>query len=119
MDGMGLSQLLKIVEAFGLPGLVFILWYLGERRSEKMTEALRADSARQLEAYREDTRAVAQMYKDNVELVRRYEKLANDMSELLILATRTMQQMHDAVTTNQYCPYVRLTKQAAGPQERA
>lgn len=106
MESVSFTYMLKLVEAFGLPGLVFILWYLGERRYE-----------RTLDAYREDTRAVAQMYKDNVELVRRYEELSNGLHELLVLTTRTMQQMHDAVTTNQYCPYNRLNKQAHGPQE--
>lgn len=118
MDGFTLSSLLQMVEAFGIPGMVFILWYVGERRNEKMLEALRKDSAAQLAAYREDTQAVAQMYRDNVALVQRYEKLSGDLTDMLVLSTRTMQQLHDAINTNQYCPYNRMSKQALGPQER-
>lgn len=106
MDGFTFGSLLQLVKAFGLPGMVFIIWYAGERRNEKV-----------LAAYREDTQAVAQMYKDNVELVKSYEVLSEGLHDLLVLTTRTTQQMLDAVTTNQYCPYVRLQKQAKGPQD--
>ncbi len=55
---------------------------------------------------------VVKMYENNVELVRRYADIAQDMKDLIILDTRNMTQMNDAIKSNQFCPFLRIDKRA-------
>jgi hypothetical protein len=72
----------------------FLLVYLQSRRFEK----------------------VVTMYKNNFKLVEDYAKLAKDLHDVVIMNTTAMTRLIDSIKTNQYCPAVRLEKQAGGPQ---
>jgi len=61
--------------------------------------------------------AVVDMYKSNVRLVEKYEKVANDLKDMIVLNTQTITRLVDNINNNQFCPMVRLEKQAKGVQE--
>jgi hypothetical protein len=61
--------------------------------------------------------AVVNMYEKNVSLVEKYEKVASDLKDVIILHTQTTTTMINDIRTNQYCPMIRLRKTAAGHQE--
>ena len=84
----------------------------------KMAETARAEAATQLEIYRADTQAIvrelgrdhaetAQYYKDNVELVKSYERMAKDLSDLVAGNVRLLERLANQVSNNMYCPLVR------------
>jgi len=57
---------------------------------------------------------VVKMYESNVSLVEDYSKLAEDLHDVVIMSTQTMTRLVDSINTNQYCPAIRLKKQAEG-----
>jgi len=60
--------------------------------------------------------AVVNMYEKNVSLVEKYEKVASDLKDVIILHTQTTTTLIGDIRTNQYCPAVRLEKKALGKQ---
>ena len=65
-------------------------------------------------SYRKRFDAVVHMYERNVSLVEKYEKIGNDLKDVIILNTQTMEKLVGKIDTNQYCPAVRLEKKAVG-----
>jgi hypothetical protein len=63
--------------------------------------------------------AVVDMYEKNVSLVEKYEKVASDLKDVIILHTQTTTTLIRDIRTNQYCPAVRLEKRAMGKQGEA
>ncbi len=105
MEPLGLDSLIKLVSNFGVPGIIFVIWYFSERSHD-----------RTLRQYREDMIEMRQMYIDNVELVKGYSGLARDQRDVLVMATASQTRLSDLIVTNQYCPNVRLVKDAKGTQ---
>ncbi|MFH2012503.1 MAG: hypothetical protein ABIJ37_07395 [Pseudomonadota bacterium] len=60
--------------------------------------------------------AAINMYDENVKLVEKDQELAEGFKEIVMMNTRAMQKMIDSINTNQFCPMVRLEKQAKGVQ---
>ena len=104
-ESLALGVVVDILANFGVPGIVFILWYLSNRQQEKT-----------LQQYRQDMQEMRQMYLDNVELVNRYMALATDLKDVVIMNTQAWQQAHDGIESNKFCPMVRLDKRASGVQ---
>lgn len=57
---------------------------------------------------------VVRMYEDNITLVKDYNSLANDLHDVVIMNTQAMTRLIDSIKTNQYCPEIRLKKEARG-----
>lgn len=57
---------------------------------------------------------VVTMYEENVSLVKDYSKLATDLHDVVIMNTQAMTRLIESIKTNQYCPAVRLKKEAKG-----
>jgi len=106
MDGLSLQSLLGVAEKFGLPGLLLVLWYFDQRKTDKI-----------LVAYRQDMEEQREMYENNARLCESYMDVTKDLRDIVIMNTQGYQRMDDKISTNQYCPYVRLKKQASGIQE--
>jgi hypothetical protein len=51
--------------------------------------------------------AVREMYENNAELVRSYQKMADNQQDLILLAAQAMQEMRDTAGNNLWCPLVR------------
>lgn len=60
--------------------------------------------------------AVVKMYESNVELVQTTQGLAKDLKDVVILNTSEWQGTRTDVKNNQFCPMVRLKKEAKGVQ---
>lgn len=54
------------------------------------------------------------MYEHNVLLVKDYASLASDLKDIIVMNTQTLTRVCDDVNRNQYCPQVRLKKDASG-----
>jgi hypothetical protein len=113
MEGL----IIGIVSNFGIPGIVFVIWWFNSRQTDKL-----------MRQYREDTRQIAdtaaaslsqmrELYERNADLVRRYIDLSGDLKEVVIMNTQAWQRCHDAINGNQFCPNVRLKKAAIGDQQ--
>ena len=57
---------------------------------------------------------VVRMYEENVKLVEKYEIVAGDLKDIVILNSQRNQKLSEDIRTNQYCPAVRLKKVAEG-----
>lgn len=71
--------------------------------------------------YKKRFEEVVRMYENNVkllertqELLERTQELTEDMKEIVIMNTRAVQKMFDAIENNRFCPMIRLEKQAVG-----
>ncbi len=80
----------------GLPGLIFIIWVVDQRRTDKI-----------LAEYKEDMARLARFYESNVDLVTNYQKLANDLADIIHLNTQAQTNLVNAIQNNSFCPMVR------------
>lgn len=115
--GIGLDGVLKLVSNFGIPGLVLILWYLSDKAHERTLSAYREDVINQRRVYEDGLKEVREMYEHNVLLVQNYQSLAGDLRDIIVMNTQTLTRVGDDINRNQYCPMVRLKKDASGRQE--
>lgn len=72
-------------------------------------EAYRADTQHALSELGENQRTTAQFYKDNVELVKGYKRMADDFSDLIVSNTAALHRIAGLVENNMNCPAVRET----------
>ena len=88
------------------------------RDTQAIVQQLRSDMSNALETYRSDTldivkelgknqMATAQFYNDNVELVRNYQRMANDLSDLIVSNVSVLQRLAGLIENNMQCPAVR------------
>lgn len=118
MDTQTLSSALKILEVLGPEGLfalvlapgtlfslvVLILYYVGERRSTRALEAYRADMADALKQYAAHQAETRQMYENNAELVRNWNRIADALQTVVVTNTEAMTRVVGAVDSNKFCP---------------
>ena len=116
METLGAIKMIEIGAQLGLTGLVLVLWFLTDRSKTKMMEIYRTDMGQILAQYEADMVELRHMYESNVRLVKAYEDVAKDLREVVILNTQAMTRLSDDVRSNQFCPHVRLEKQAKGKQ---
>ena len=64
--------------------------------------------------YRNGLNEIRQMYKNNVHLVEGYERLCGDLKDVVILNAQSVANLNKSIEDNQFCPMVRLKKQATG-----
>lgn len=123
MDPISISELLRalgpwgvmveLIRILGLPGMIFLIWYFDRRQIQGV-----------LDKYDKDMGEMREMYKSNVRLVeetqsigRNSTELARALKDIIVLNAQKFQELNGNITTNQYCPQVRLRKKAAGPME--
>lgn len=103
---MSLDGLLQFAANFGLSGIVLMIWWVGQRDTQKI-----------LTRYRDDMVEQREMYKSNAELVKRYINLCDDQKELVAMNVQAMTRLVNSIEDNKFCPMVRLEKKARGVQE--
>lgn len=59
------------------------------------------------EGYRRRFEDVVRMYESNIRLVDKYEKIATDLKDVVMINTSTFSKLTDAIEHNQFCPIVR------------
>lgn len=116
MQELSFIALLGYGAQFGLPGLVLVLWWLDSKSHQKSLEVYRQDMQKALAIYGEHMQEIRRMYESNVRLVQAYESVARDLRDVVVLNTQTMTTLTNDIRSNQYCPKVRLNKQAKGRQ---
>lgn len=90
------------------------------RDTQAMVDQMRDGMTITLEAYRVDTQnivrelgrnqqATDQYYKDNVELVKNHQRMANNLSDLIVSNTTVLQRLAGLIESNMQCPAVRET----------
>ena len=107
---------LDVLKILGIPGLLVIFWYFDKREVRRVMDEGRQDLKAVLEQYRNDMQEQRLMYQNNVELVRSYQSIALDLKNIVILNTQKWAETDRSILNNQYCPMVRLDKQAHGKQ---
>ncbi len=116
MEGLSFIKLVEFLTPLGLPGILLAVWYLNERSRSSLLETYRQDQQALIQKYGEDVKEVRAMYERNVSLVQSYEKVAEDLKDVVIMNTQAMTKVCDAISQNQFCPQVRLKKEAEGVQ---
>ena len=122
LTSLGVPGLLTLV--LSGPALVIIAMlffeHLRTRRVDEIIHAHREETTRILAAYREDSLKMIkelgenqgvtdQYYRNNVELVRNYERLAGDLSEVITNCIGALQRMAVLTENNMQCPVARET----------
>ena len=69
--------------------------------TSRMIDKLRDQFREEIRESKERFEEVAQMYKDNVVLVKNYEKLSTDQQDLIISTTTNMQRLCDKLGQGQ------------------
>ena len=73
-----LQEFAVLLQNLGPWGMVFFLWWHGQRENRKWEERFQA---------------VQRMYEDNVQLVKNYEKLAQDQQTLIVSNTQAITRL--------------------------
>lgn len=101
LDSAMLIRLLFLM--FGTPFggmiVVLLLFWMNDRRYRDL-----------IDEYGKDVKRLGLLYEKNVELVKAYQKVSEDLQDTVILSTQTNQRAIDLIQTNQYCPMARLPK---------
>ena len=103
METFGLTVLVQVLKDFGPFGIIVVMWWVDMKSIKKI-----------LDCYKRDMAEMRGMYESNVRLVQNYEKVATDLQDVVIMNTQAMTKICDDIENNQYCPMVRLQKQAEG-----
>lgn len=124
-EGLSLSALTSVVSILGLPGLVLIFWHTGNLRYDReRTEQKDRDTKRDIQHQAEiaalrdqfsaalavfDRRfeSVVRMYEDNVLLVKGYDRLAGDLTNIILLNTQINTKLVERIDNNLFCPIVK------------
>jgi hypothetical protein len=80
-----------------MPGVVAWLAFNSFRRLSTMLEAYRQDTEQILKEYGRSLNTVTQYYKDNVELVKKWERVTNDLHSTVVLNTQVLQKVSDQI----------------------
>lgn len=96
LESIPASTIAAIVSILGMPGLIFIIWYVDLRRTEKILAEYKADMAR-----------LARFYENNVELATNYQKLASELAGIIHLNTQAQTNLVNAIRNNSFCPMAR------------
>jgi len=131
LQQLGVPGLVSLVLAAPAAVLitVLVLHHLQNRNTSSLLEAYRADmaalaekaraeAATQLETYRADTQNIlrvlgkehsetSQYYKDNVELVKAYERMSKDLSDLVATNVQVLERLAGKIENNLFCPVAR------------
>jgi hypothetical protein len=75
--------------------------------SAALQEQHRAETASILRDLGEKHAEVTQYYKDNVELLKATQRIAEDLRDIIIANTRAFDRLTNAMEANFYCPMVR------------
>jgi hypothetical protein len=117
---MGSISVIELVEFLGkwfLTAVIVLLWWVNERRRDKEAKISHELTTKALAQYGKDMEEIREMYESNVRLVERYEQVAGDLRDVVILNTQAMTRMNDDIRNNQYCPRVRINKRGKGGSE--
>lgn len=125
IEGLGLTAITSVVSILGLPGLILIFWYTGnlrydrERKEQAEREAtrdrqhaeevavLKAQHASVVALFDKRFEEVVRMYENNVLLVKGYERLAEDLTNVIMLNTQIQTRLVEKIDNNLFCPMVK------------
>jgi ABC-type transporter Mla subunit MlaD len=121
LDPISLSHIFTLGAALQIGGpilAVMLIWWVDRRDISKILR----QNQEQLNSYRDDTnrilkqledylRTAVQMYNDNVELVKNYQKVAGDFREVVVsnstICANLNNAIHNTIQHNLFCPLVR------------
>ena len=117
MDPISLHQVVSLGAALQIGGpilAVLVIWWVDRRDIAKILK----QNQDQMSTYREDTKkildqnekqfnSVVQMYSNNAELVKSYNKVSHDFREVVVANTTICANLNNAITHNLFCPLVR------------
>lgn len=120
LSGLGVPGLLALALSGPAMVIVAMLYFehLRTKRAEQMMQTHREETTSILAAYREDTlkmtkelgenqRTTDQYYRDNVELVKNYNRMADDLSDVITNCVAALQRMAVLTENNMQCPMAR------------
>ncbi|MDY7036746.1 MAG: hypothetical protein SV375_11370 [Thermodesulfobacteriota bacterium] len=73
-----LLNCIEIIKALGLPAIVFIIWYYDHKKINGLQE-----------------------------ITKNYEKITEDLSNLIILNVQNLSRMEQKIDDNKFCPIIR------------
>lgn len=117
MEELGLLKLLELVSQFGLAAVVLVIWYKSDRSRERMLNAYRDDTKRLLKEHEDHVEEIERMYKNNVHLAEGFLALSKDQKDVILMNTQAWSKALAAINGNEFCPQVRLRKDAPGKVE--
>lgn len=85
-DAIKTAMIVDLVKGFGVPGIVFVLWYFSTRSNNQT-----------LQQYRQDMQRMERMYRNNVHLVEGYTSLSSDLKDIVIMNTQAMTRAYDSM----------------------
>lgn len=114
IEGLSLPALTSVVSILGLPGMVLLFWYSDQRRYEReRKERIERDAERDAQftaattAHERRFEAVVRMYEDNVLLVKGYERMAGELTNVILLNTQVNTKLVERIDNNLFCPIVK------------
>lgn len=113
---MGL--VLTIVSTLGAPGVVLIMFFIHVQATNRLLSEYQTSMSRSFSEYKDSMNKVlgehrqhidtlGRFYESNVDLVKRYDRLADDLANVIHLNTQTQTHLAEQIRNNMFCPMVR------------
>jgi hypothetical protein len=93
----GYLEIIKMILDLGPIGVVLILGYFAKQQLDKTTSQYQTQISLILSQYREDMLEQRKMYENNVELVKQYRLLADDLKDIIIMNTTAMTKLVEKI----------------------
>lgn len=96
-DSSSYLDIIKMMLDLGPVGLMMVMWWFGKQQTDKMLTVYQTDTQAILKQYREDMLDHKTMYANNIEFIKRYEALASDLKEVIMLVTQNLTQLTESI----------------------
>lgn len=90
-------EIIKMILDLGPIGVVLILGYFAKQQIDKTSTQYQGQISVILSQYREDMLEQRKMYEHNVELVKQYRVLADDLKDIIIMNTQAMTKLVEKI----------------------
>ena len=92
---IALKEFAVILQSGGPWAILFFFWWWSVKESKRWEDRFMA---------------VKRMYESNVRLVEKFEAVASDQKDVIVMNVQALQKLSDQIAQNQYCPHVRIEK---------
>lgn len=107
MEGVSLGAFLQIAKELGPFAVLLLIWWVDAKNTRRI-----------LAAYREDVAGIRQLYENNVDLVRSYDRHVGQQERLMVevlgvvsLNSQAVTKLESAIQHNDACPLLRGEKE--------
>ena len=97
METISLQTVIGVLSQFGWGGIITLIWWYDAKRLREQQARHKDDVTKIFAKYEHDMDELRRMYEANVELVRKYENVAGDLKDVVMMNTQAITRLVDYI----------------------